>query len=108
MALKTIPKPSETSIATMPHNEERRAQAVVKTGLVDAPNSDLFQIYCDLTRDLTGLSKLSLVFLTVSHNAPWQAQVLTMIMKLELLLIGQNGMCVPMCWTQNFNSRRFL
>ena len=57
MALKTIPKPSETSMATMPHNEERRAQAVVKTGLVDAPNSDLFQIYCDLARDLTGFEQ---------------------------------------------------
>ena len=32
----------------------RRAQAVVKTGLIDAPNSDLFQIYCDLAKDLTG------------------------------------------------------
>ena len=57
MALKTIPKPSETSMATMPHNEERRAQAVVKTGLIDAPNSDLFQIYCDLARDLTGFEQ---------------------------------------------------
>ena len=57
MALKTIPKPSETSMATMPLNEERRAQAVVKTGLVDAPNSDLFQIYCDLARDLTGFEQ---------------------------------------------------
>ena len=57
MALKTIPKPSETSIATMPHNEERRAQAVVKTGLIDAPNADLFQIYCDLARDLTGFEQ---------------------------------------------------
>mgnify|MGYP007000182812 len=44
-------------MATMPHNEERRAQAVVKTGLVDAPNSDLFQIYCDLARDLTGFEQ---------------------------------------------------
>ena len=57
MALKIIPKPSETSMATMPYNEERRAQAVVKTGLVDAPNSDLFQIYCDLARDLTGFEQ---------------------------------------------------
>ena len=40
MALKIVPKPSKTSLATRPHNEERRAQAVVKTGLVDA-GSDL-------------------------------------------------------------------
>ena len=57
MALNTFPKPSETSMATMPHNQERRAQAVVKTWLIDAPNSDLFQIYCDLARDLTGFEE---------------------------------------------------
>lgn len=57
MALSTIPKPSVTSDAPIPHNEERRAQAVIKTGLVDAPNSDLFQIYCDLARDLTGFEQ---------------------------------------------------
>ena len=47
MALSTIPKPSVTADAPIPHNEERRAQAVIKTGLVDAPNSDLAR---DLTR----------------------------------------------------------
>ena len=57
MALRTIPKPSVTADAPIPHNEERRAQAVIKTGLVDAPNSDLFQIYCDLARDLTGFEQ---------------------------------------------------
>ena len=57
MALNTIPKPSETADAPLPYNEERRAQAVIKTGLVDAPNSDLFQIYCDLARDLTGFEQ---------------------------------------------------
>ena len=94
MALKTIPKPSETSMATMPHNEERRAQAVVKTGLIDAPNSDLFQIYCDLAGILRVLNRQSLVFLTVIHNVRWQAQALTIITKWEHLPIGQNGMCV--------------
>jgi GAF domain-containing protein len=54
MSLQTIPKPSTTEFATRPQNEERRAQAVVKTGLIDAPNADLFQIYCDLAKDLTG------------------------------------------------------
>ena len=57
MALSTIPKPSVTADAPIPHNEERRAQAVIKTGLVDAPNPDLFQIYCDLARDLTGFEQ---------------------------------------------------
>ena len=45
-----------TGLAPRPANEERRAQAVVKTGLVDAPNPDFFQVYCDLARDITGFS----------------------------------------------------
>ena len=49
MSLQTIPRPSSGDFATRPENEERRAQAVVKTGLIDAPNADLFQIYCDLS-----------------------------------------------------------
>ena len=54
MNTQSIPKPSSGDLATRPENEERRAQAVVKTGLIDAPNADLFQIYCDLAKDLTG------------------------------------------------------
>ena len=38
-------------LAPRPANEELRAQTVVKTGLIDAPNPDLFQIYCDLAKD---------------------------------------------------------
>ena len=41
-------------LAPRPDNEELRAQTVVKTGLIDAPNPDLFQIYCDLAKDITG------------------------------------------------------
>ena len=41
-------------LAPRPANEELRAQTVVKTGLIDAPNPDLFQIYCDLAKDITG------------------------------------------------------
>ena len=54
MSLQVLPKPSSDDKATRPSNETRRVQAVVKTGLIDAPNSDLFQIYCDLAKDLTG------------------------------------------------------
>ena len=104
MALKTIPKPSETSMATMPHNEERRAQAVVKTGLVDAPNSDLFQIYCDLARDLTGFEQAKFSLFDGELQCSMAAHMLMMIMKLELSMIGQNGMCVPTCcWIQSHN-----
>ena len=57
MSLQVLPKPSSGDEATRPSNETRRAQAVVKTGLIDAPNSDLFQIYCDLAKDLTGFEQ---------------------------------------------------
>ena len=41
-------------LAPRPANEEQRVKAVVKTGLIDAPNPDLFQVYCDLAKDITG------------------------------------------------------
>jgi hypothetical protein len=41
-------------LAPRPENEERRAQAVVKTGMLDNDQGDLFQIYCDLAKDITG------------------------------------------------------
>lgn len=41
-------------LAPRPANEERRAQAVVKTGMLDNDQGDLFQIYCDLAKDITG------------------------------------------------------
>ena len=46
-------------LAPRPANEELRAQTVVKTGLIDAPNPDLFQIYCDLAKDITGFETAS-------------------------------------------------
>ena len=47
------------ALAPRPENEELRAQTVVKTGLIDAPNPDLFQIYCDLAKDITGFETAS-------------------------------------------------
>ena len=44
-------------LAPRPANEERRAQAVVKTGLIDAPNPEIFQVYCDLAKDITGFEE---------------------------------------------------
>jgi hypothetical protein len=46
-------------LAPRPANEDLRAQTVVKTGLIDAPNPDLFQIYCDLAKDITGFETAS-------------------------------------------------
>jgi GAF domain-containing protein len=57
MTQQNIPSPSLHDLATLPANESRRADAVVKTGLVDAPNSELFQIFCDLAKDLTGFEQ---------------------------------------------------
>ncbi len=45
---------SNLDLAPRPKNETRRAMAVVKTGLIDNPDPDLFQIYCDLAQDITG------------------------------------------------------
>ena len=46
-------------LAPRPANEERRAQAVVKTGLIDAPNPEIFQVYCDLAKDISGYEESS-------------------------------------------------
>ena len=45
---------SMVELAPRPYNETRRAQAVVRTGLISNPKPELFQIYCDLAKDLTG------------------------------------------------------
>ena len=42
-----------TSLAPRPSNEERRAKAVIQTGLIDNPKPELFQVYCDLAKDIT-------------------------------------------------------
>ncbi len=42
------------SLAPRPTNEEFRAKAVVKTGLIDAPKPEIFQVYCDLAKEITG------------------------------------------------------
>ncbi|MFL2831689.1 MAG: GAF domain-containing protein [Candidatus Puniceispirillaceae bacterium] len=42
-----------TSLAPRPANEERRAKAVIQTGLIDNPKPELFQVYCDLAKDIT-------------------------------------------------------
>ena len=34
--------------AQLPDNEERRAEAVERTGLIDSDQASLFNIYCDL------------------------------------------------------------
>ena len=40
--------------AQLPENEDRRAQAVERTGLIDSNQASLFNIYCELARDITG------------------------------------------------------
>ena len=47
------------ALAPRPANEARRAQAVVRTGLVANPKPELFQIYCDLAKDITGFDSAS-------------------------------------------------
>ena len=38
----------------MPENEDRRAEAVERTGLIDSNQGILFNIYCELAKDITG------------------------------------------------------
>ena len=53
-------------LAPRPANEEQRVKAVVKTGLIDAPNPDLFQVYCDLAKDITGYGNACLLYTSPS------------------------------------------
>ncbi len=39
--------------AQLPENEERRAEAVERTGLIDSNQASLFNIYCELAKDIT-------------------------------------------------------
>ena len=41
-------------LAPRPANEEQRVKAVIKTGLIDAPDNTAFQVYCELAKDITG------------------------------------------------------
>ena len=40
--------------AQLPENEDRRAQAVERTGIIDSNQASLFNIYCELAKDITG------------------------------------------------------
>ena len=39
--------------AQLPENEERRAKAVERTGLIDSNQANLFNIYCELAKEIT-------------------------------------------------------
>jgi hypothetical protein len=47
------------NLAPRPSNEDQRAKAVVKTGLIDAPKPEIFQVYCDLAKAITGFETAS-------------------------------------------------
>ena len=44
--------------APRPYNEVCRAKTVIKTGFIENPNTDIFNIYCDLAKSISGF-KLS-------------------------------------------------
>ncbi len=46
-------------LAPRPANEEQRVKAVIKTGLIDAPDNTAFQVYCELAKDITGFEYAS-------------------------------------------------
>lgn len=55
-------------LAPRPANEERRAQAVVKTGMLEHDQGDLFQIYCDLAQDITGFDTATFSLFDADHQ----------------------------------------
>ena len=46
-------------LAPRPFNEDQRVKAVVKTGLIDAPKPEVFQVYCDLAKTITEFATAS-------------------------------------------------
>ena len=52
-------KAMNEQLAPRPFNEEQRVKAVVKTGLIDAPKPEIFQVYCDLAKTITGFATAS-------------------------------------------------
>ena len=48
-----------TKLAPRPANEDQRVKAVIKTGLIDAPDNTAFQVYCELAKDITGFEYAS-------------------------------------------------
>ncbi len=61
MALELAPRPA---------NEEIRAKTVVSTGLIDSPEPELFQIYSDLAKDISGFDKASFSLYDLDFQCP--------------------------------------
>ncbi|MCL2929506.1 MAG: hypothetical protein MGG37_16475 [Trichodesmium sp. MAG_R01] len=57
-------------LAPRPANKERRANAVVNTGLIDTPEPELFQIYSDLAKDISGFEKASFSLYDFNFQCP--------------------------------------
>ena len=55
-------------LAPRPANEEQRVKAVIKTGLIDAPDNTAFQVYCELAKDITGFEQHLLAYLMLKCN----------------------------------------
>ena len=56
-------------LAPRPANEEQRVKAVIKTGLIDAPDNTAFQVYCELAKDITEATQHPLAYLMLKCNA---------------------------------------
>ena len=55
-------------LAPRPANEERRAKAVVKTGMFEHDQGGLFQIYCDLAQAITGFTIATFSLFDADHQ----------------------------------------
>ena len=45
-----------SNLAPRPANEDQRVKAVIRTGLIDAPKPEIFQVYCDLAKEISGFN----------------------------------------------------
>ena len=57
-------------LAPRPFNEEIRAKTVISTGLIDSPEPELFQIYSDLAKDVSGFDKASFSLYDLDFQCP--------------------------------------
>ncbi len=57
-------------LAPRPFNEEIRAKTVISTGLIDSPEPELFQIYSDLAKDISGFDKASFSLYDLDFQCP--------------------------------------
>ena len=82
--------------APFPENEERRRRAVERTGLTETADEKLYEVYCHLSRQLTGCpqSWANVVHADSNHNFIVNAEGITETEKEDVRFIERsNSFC---------------